>query len=94
MILTPDPHLVPRVRGGRETRILPSHREFQSKSIEEDRRFRPRSVDLLGDSSVSVIDSKEPITVDAWPRPWDDKSKEEFSLGGDHVSRHCGTSRG
>ena len=31
--------------------------------VEEDRRFRPKSVDLLGD--CRIIDSRAPITLDA-----------------------------
>ena len=42
--------------------------------VEEDRRFRPKSVDLLGD--CRILDSRAPITLDAR----DDKNKGGFPL--------------
>ena len=42
--------------------------------VEEDRRFRPKSVDLLGD--CRIIDSRAPITLDAR----EDNNKRGFPL--------------
>ena len=47
---------------------------IQGGVVEEDRRFRPKSVDLLGD--CRIIDSRAPITLDAR----EDNNKGGFPL--------------
>ena len=48
--------------------------EFWMEVVEEDGRFRPKSVDLLGD--CGIIDSRAPITLDAR----EDNNKGGFPL--------------